>query len=308
VRLAFAVAINVDPDILVVDEALSVGDEAFQRKCFARIEQIKDRGATILFVSHGAQTIVQLCDRAILMDGGEKLLDGPPKPVVSQYQRLVNANAPDQATIRAELKAIVFEFNETESLTAGTLQVEAKQEAVSARHLTLLPASFNPDLKSESVVEYEKNGACIFEMAIFDRHRNPVNLLVHTEEYEMTYKVRFDRNVEFVGFGMMIRTATGIDVMGQGSHWLGRGASAKAGQTIEVRFPFSCQLLPGTYFINAGVSEHYNISYELLHRILDGIMFKVLPCDFPRPIVGLFNAVGGRIAVDDVLIELVGGD
>ncbi len=82
VRLAFATAINVDPDILVVDEALAVGDEAFQRKCFARIEEIQDKGGTILFVSHGAQTIVQLCDRALLFDGGELLLEGRPKTVV----------------------------------------------------------------------------------------------------------------------------------------------------------------------------------------------------------------------------------
>ncbi len=75
VRLAFATAINVDPDILVVDEALSVGDEAFQRKCFARIEEIQERGGTILFVSHNPQSIVQLCSRAMLIDGGEVLLD-----------------------------------------------------------------------------------------------------------------------------------------------------------------------------------------------------------------------------------------
>lgn len=90
VRLAFAVAISVDPDILVVDEALAVGDEAFQRKCFARIEQIRERGGTILFVSHAAQTVVQLCDRAILLDRGEVLLDGKPKIVVNQYQRFLN--------------------------------------------------------------------------------------------------------------------------------------------------------------------------------------------------------------------------
>jgi lipopolysaccharide transport system ATP-binding protein len=75
-RLAFAVAINVDPDILVVDEALAVGDEAFSRKCYARIEEIKEKGATILFVSHSAQTVIQLCDRALLLDRGEKILEG----------------------------------------------------------------------------------------------------------------------------------------------------------------------------------------------------------------------------------------
>ena len=85
VRLAFAVAINVTPDILVVDEALSVGDEAFQRKCFARIEKIRAEGATVLFVSHSAGTVVDLGDHAVLLDGGEMLTQGMPKRVVSLY-------------------------------------------------------------------------------------------------------------------------------------------------------------------------------------------------------------------------------
>jgi ABC-type polysaccharide/polyol phosphate transport system ATPase subunit len=85
VRLAFAVAINIDPDILIVDEALSVGDEGFQRKCFSRIRQIQERGGTILFVSHGAGTIIELCTRAMLFDQGELILNGSPKKVVSYY-------------------------------------------------------------------------------------------------------------------------------------------------------------------------------------------------------------------------------
>jgi lipopolysaccharide transport system ATP-binding protein len=73
-RLAFAVAINTDPDVLIIDEALAVGDEAFQRKCFATIERMKKGGATILFVSHSASSVNQLCDRAVLLDGGRRLL------------------------------------------------------------------------------------------------------------------------------------------------------------------------------------------------------------------------------------------
>ncbi|MFT5591573.1 MAG: lipopolysaccharide transport system ATP-binding protein, partial [Bradyrhizobium sp.] len=82
VRLAFAVAINVDPEILIVDEALSVGDELFQRKCFSRIEAIRAKGATILLVSHSGGQIVELCDQAVLMDAGEKLAIGTPKQIV----------------------------------------------------------------------------------------------------------------------------------------------------------------------------------------------------------------------------------
>lgn len=91
VRLAFAVAINVDPQILIVDEALSVGDELFQRKCFSRIEAIKQNGATILFVSHSGSTVVELCDHAVLLDSGEKLAMGTPKTIVGKYQKLIYA-------------------------------------------------------------------------------------------------------------------------------------------------------------------------------------------------------------------------
>ena len=105
VRLAFAVAINVEPEILVVDEALSVGDEGFQRKCFARIDAIRDSGATVLFVSHSASTVVDLCDRAILLDRGELLTSGTPRHVVSRYQKLLYAPADRAAKIREEIRA-----------------------------------------------------------------------------------------------------------------------------------------------------------------------------------------------------------
>jgi lipopolysaccharide transport system ATP-binding protein len=103
VRLAFAVAINVEPDILIIDEALSVGDELFQRKCFSRIEAIRASGATILFVSHAGSTIVELCDRAALMDDGELLTSGATKAVIGKYQRLLYAPSTKRIGIRAEI-------------------------------------------------------------------------------------------------------------------------------------------------------------------------------------------------------------
>jgi len=89
-RLAFAVSISVEPDILIVDEALSVGDAAFQRKCFAKMEDIRTKGATILFVSHSEASIVSLCNRAIWLVNGSKVLDGEPKLVTSLYLKHIN--------------------------------------------------------------------------------------------------------------------------------------------------------------------------------------------------------------------------
>jgi len=94
------VAIHVEPSLLVVDEALSVGDERFQRKCYGRIEAMRKRGVTILFVSHSAGTVVELCDRALLLDDGELLVAGEPKQIVANYQRLLYAPAEQRAVDR----------------------------------------------------------------------------------------------------------------------------------------------------------------------------------------------------------------
>ena len=104
-RLAFSVAVNATPEILVVDEALAVGDEAFQRRCFARIDSLKEQGVSILFVSHAAGTVIELCDRVLLLDQGEKLLLGPPREVVSHYHRLIYAPGEEQEGIRARILA-----------------------------------------------------------------------------------------------------------------------------------------------------------------------------------------------------------
>ncbi|WP_279485868.1 ABC transporter ATP-binding protein [Aeromonas veronii] len=104
VRLAFAVAIHVEPDILIIDEALAVGDEAFQRKCFARLRDLQSRGVSILFVSHSAESVVSLCDRALLLDHGQLLLDGPPRQVVAQYQKLLYARPEQREQVRAEIR------------------------------------------------------------------------------------------------------------------------------------------------------------------------------------------------------------
>src|SRR5574337_620691 len=116
VRLAFAVAINVSPDVLVVDEALSVGDEAFQRKCFARIDAIRDAGATVLFVSHAAGTVVELCDRAILLDQGEMIADGAPKCVVARYHKLLYSPAGKMAVVRESIRRESIEGKAHEEL------------------------------------------------------------------------------------------------------------------------------------------------------------------------------------------------
>ena len=93
-RLAFAVATEVDPDILLIDEILGVGDAGFQEKCFDRLQQFRGRGKTILFVSHNMASVRRFCDRVLLMVKGELLADGPTDLVISQYEQLTGQAPP----------------------------------------------------------------------------------------------------------------------------------------------------------------------------------------------------------------------
>ncbi|MEM6498015.1 MAG: ABC transporter ATP-binding protein [Pseudomonadota bacterium] len=292
VRLAFAVAINVDPDILVVDEALAVGDEAFQRKCYARIEDIKDKGATILFVSHGAQTIVQLCDWAMLIDRGEKILEGKPKTVVNQYQRFVNQSGEAADATRAAIVAmdgwaapadIAAQTNGTEAASAAQ-QGSGPADEGSTEGATNVapedPAWFDPSLIPESRVEYEQLGAEISDVRVTTLDGRKVNVLEHGRRYEYRYRTTFRMPVDRVAFGMMLKTTEGYSIGGasnlmQPERLLNKVTS---GTIVDACFTFSCQLLPGVYFVNAGTSGFVAGRGERIftHRLIDAYAIRVM--------------------------------
>ncbi|MGQ5711026.1 ABC transporter ATP-binding protein [Desulforudis sp. DRI-14] len=276
VRLAFAVAINVDPEILIVDEALSVGDELFQRKCFSRIEAIRNNGATILFVSHSGSTIVELCNRAILMDAGEKLAIGIPKQIVGHYQKLLYAPADKQEAIRDQIRRMnEHHVISGQSIVQGVLPAYN----ASSEDRQLLKESFDPYLKPNSTIEYESHGAYIESPSILTLAGERVNNLIRGKTYRYTYTVRFTKDASNVRFGMLIKTISGVE--------LGGGVSAnsikdslayvEAGSSYRVEFRFRCALNPGVYFLNAGVVGDVNGAETYLHRLIDIAMFRVMP-------------------------------
>ncbi|OYZ29183.1 MAG: ABC transporter ATP-binding protein [Hydrogenophilales bacterium 17-64-65] len=278
VRLAFAVAINVDPEILIVDEALSVGDELFQRKCFSRIEAIKQNGATILFVSHSGSTVVELCGHAVLLDSGEKLAMGAPKSIVGKYQKLIYAPQDKRSLIREEIRT--YEGDGGQSPVAAHAHQATSQPAENKRTTENEPEEFfDPNLKPQSTLEYESHGAFIGSPEILTLSGEKVNCLKRGKGYRYAYKVRFDQGATNVRFGMMIKTISGLE--------LGGGVSAPsisqaisyqaAGTSISVEFRFICNLNPGLYFLNAGVTGSHRGEETFLHRVLDLCMFRVMP-------------------------------
>jgi lipopolysaccharide transport system ATP-binding protein len=274
IRLAFAVAINVTPDILVIDEALSVGDEAFQRKCFARINAIRDAGATVLFVSHSAGSVIELCDRAVLMDHGELLVEGSPKFVVSRYHKLLYAPAEKAALVREGMR------NETGTdVDVGLTVHHAKSDVPNESGDDAGDSAYlDEGMVPQSTIRYEQRGAAIEQPHIETLQGRRVNVLQPGGEYIYTYRVAFHRAAVAVRFGMMIKTVTGLELGGATTAPHGSSDMAvSSGQAFVASFRFKAMLASGVYFLNAGVSAHDVDGETYLDRVIDAQMFRVMP-------------------------------
>ena len=254
-RLAFAIAVAIDPDILVVDEALAVGDEAFQRKCYARIRDIQHRGGTILLVSHAAGTIMELCNRVVLMEKGEMKAVGMPRVVLNLYHKLIYAPKEKEDEI-------------VSSFLSQVVSMEARTEA-----------EFDPEMLPQSRVEYESHGALIVNPRIENQAGEKVNLLHRGETYCYCYEVDFKIAAKQVRCGMMIKTLSGLELGGAStaSNFEQGLAQVQNGEKLTIKFTFQANLFSGVYFLNCGCSGTIGDKMTYLHRIVDAIMFRVVP-------------------------------
>lgn len=256
VRLAFSVAITVDPDILIIDEALAVGDEGFQRRCFARIKELQENGTTILFVSHSAQSIIELCERALLLDEGELLCEGAPKDMISAYHRLIYAPRDQRPDIRQQLKAGQIS---AETMTASMVN-DSGVEAT-----------------NRDRIEYAPNGGMIESYYLTDVTGNKVQTLETGGRYQFHYTVHLSEAASQPKFGMLIKTKRGVNLGGAAAeHYYHLGKTLDAGDTRELCFEFDCPLRPGNYFMNCGFTKQADGDEVFVHRILDALEFKVI--------------------------------
>lgn len=230
--------------------------------------------------------MVQLCDRAILLDRGEVLLDGKPKIVVNQYQRFLNLSGASAETAREQIRAMdgwtAPAGKEREE--GGGDEAAAGDGGDTAAAAESAPQAsdeswFDPNLKSDSRVEYESRGARIRDIRITTLDGRAVNVLTLGHSYIYEYLVDIERDAEDFVCGMAIRTVQGVDLGGTATHLTGdRIAHVSAGQTLRVRFRFDCIARPGVYFLNCGVGSLKD-GEAALHRILDAICFRVAESD-----------------------------
>lgn len=271
-RLAFGVAIHVKPDIFIVDEALSVGDAAFQRKCFAKMEEIKKAGATILFVSHSEASIVSLCDRAIWIHKGKQVIDGSPKSVTGLYMKYMNDKDFDKQKI------------EKEYITLKQNIAKKDKKEVKKPKKKSIEEFYDPNLKPKSTIYYEEKGAKISDVKITTLEGEKVNVLLYNKKYLLTIKYSFTENFSNVLFGVNIRNTQGLQLSGIQFNKQHKIKIDKG--DVEISFIFNAIYNNGHYYVTSGIKNQDNKKF--IHRICDAYAFKIM--NAPKNILGIFNS------------------
>jgi lipopolysaccharide transport system ATP-binding protein len=300
VRLAFAIQSQVNPDILVVDEALAVGDEKFQRKCFGRIEELKRNGTSILFVSHSGPQVIELCDKAILIERGEKIMHTCPQTVVRSYQRLIYAPEAEQEDLLQNLRQGNLYSKVTASIATACqiTSVVGLCEDNDAEHQSA-DDWFDPGLVPETTTVYPEQGARIERIQILDADNHVVNVLRARERYRIVVSGRFLNNFEEVYFAVHIRSISGVVISGQRHPEEGKYVhNPKAGNQFKIGFWFNMDLPPDIYFAGGGVWS--STDPACAHRILDAMMFRI-QSDKSQSSFGYCNLMSGPAE-----LELIG--
>lgn len=229
VRLAFAIAASVEPDILVIDEALAVGDAVFQHRCLRRIKELHDRGCTVLFVSHDTAAVRALCDRAILLNAGRMIADGTPADVLNDYQRIVME----------------------------------RQEAYEVDTATAESAESKPPSTVQYTYRHGDGSATIVETELCDSTGRRVQIVETGAPLTTTVSVRFEREVESPVIGFLIRNRLGIHAYGTNTReqqiQLG---TIRSGEVVSIRFAFRCWLGIDDYSISFAVHSLDGQAYD----------------------------------------------
>lgn len=242
VRLAFAVAINIDPEILIVDEALSVGDVFFQSKCYRKFEEFKEQGKTILFVSHDLSSIAKYCDRAVLLNKGKKVMEGTPKEAIDRYKMALVEQEEAQCRENASL---------WESKGAGGTWHES--------------LSLNPD-----TLEYGDKKAEIVDFAIVDKTGKVTNIIEKGDLCTIKMKVRFAEDVTEPVFAFTLKNLMGIEITGTNTMLEKQGVEPrKAGDVQSVAFTQRMILQGGEYLLSLGCTGYEQETFQVHHRLYD---------------------------------------
>ena len=234
VRLAFAVAINIDPEILIVDEALSVGDVFFQSKCYKKFEEFKEAGKTIIFVSHDLSSIQKYCDRAILLDKGSKIGEGKPSEIIDMYKRAM----------------------------VGMLEDEAEEEKEQDK---AQPIPLNPDVQ-----EYGDRLIEITGFSIIDNTGKATTTLIKGDAFTIQVKITSHIETSDPLVAFTIKDPKGTDITGTNTMFEGINVgNMSVGDERTISFKQNLDIQGGQYILSLGCTRYENDDFKVYHRLYD---------------------------------------
>lgn len=275
VRLAFAVAINIDPEILIVDEALSVGDVFFQAKCYHKFEEFKKQGKTILFVSHDLSAISKYCDRAVLLNQGVKLGEGSPKEMIDTYKRVLVGQ---------------YEMPETDG-KGGLLQDQDIRDAAAVKADGVKTEKKTPVKEVQGVnpqaLEYGTKEAEITGYYVTDGNEIRTTTILKGEPFTLHMNVRIHEDVAAPIFALSVKNIKGVEITGTNT-MVERAflEGVKAGEELEITFTQKVRLQGGDYLLSLGVTGYKGDTFTVYHRLYDIINLTVIS---DRDTVGYFD-------------------
>ena len=264
VRLGFAVAVHAEPNILLIDEALAVGDVLFQAKCFSKLRESKEKGATIIFVTHSLDLVTSHCSRAILLDKGRLAGEGSPKSVIDRYNRLMSQRG--------------GAVGEVANNTKGGLSQLSRSKRIEWHGLFSI--NTNED-------RYGTKKAEILEAGIFTIDHQPAQTLQQNQEYLIKVKVQHHEDMPAGIVAHTIKDPKGTVLCGTNTFFqsIDMGLMGK-NDVVVVTFRQRVRLNPGEYLLCVGVAAYEGGEYVVFDRRFDYLAFQVIS-DAQR--VGLFD-------------------
>lgn len=271
VRLAFSVAINIDPEILIVDEALSVGDVFFQAKCYHKFEEFKKMSKTIIFVSHDLSSVSKYCDRVVLLNQGVKLGEGSPKEMIDDYKRV-----------------LVGQYELPESKSESSLlndeQIQVAVQKKAAKQDT------------SKLLEYGTKEAVIEQFYMTDDRGTESKSIIKGSEFTIHMKVRFMADLPAPIFAFSIKTVKGTEITGTNTMFEKTFLeSVKAGAVKDITFTQKMSLQGGEYLLSFGVTGYDGNDFQVYHRLYDALDLTVIS---DKNTVGFYD-MDSKVTVKD---------
>ena len=260
-RLTFSTAVSIEPDILLLDEALAAGDVLFQEKCFRRIREIVESDATVLFVTHSLSQIYQLCDSAILLSKGQVVTQGEVRKVGYAYEELLARERKE--SVDASLPDPVLEIGETEAQQDADDKDVIVPRGAAAEGLA---SSDSGEVDSASVRDAASR-AWIRHVSVVNDRGVQVSELHYDQIYRIRVELEAGQDVPAMSVGFRIELGTGQVVYGSTTVTQGMPVTARAGECVVASFEWRCSLGGGEFLVTAGLAEMVSESeYIILHH------------------------------------------